>query len=144
MTKRIIDNFEIAEAARLSGLTRSMVDYLCREKVLTPSTPGRRGRGCPRKYSFGDVVMLRVIARLLEAGISVRRLKHAFQALRHQHKYITRNSIPTKYLVTDGHNVYLRRKNALLNLNGSQQLTFLFILELRKPHREVLQAARRG
>ena len=141
MTLEVIENFEIAEAASLSGLTRAMIDYLCREKVLVPSTRGQRGRGRPRKYSFGDVVMLRIISHLLKAGISVRRLKGALRALRHHHKDITRTSFPTKYLVTDGRRVFLREKDALLDLDGSAQMSFLFVLELKQAHSEVLRVA---
>jgi hypothetical protein len=140
MPKKLIDAFEISDAAALSGLTRAMVDYLCREDVLVPSTPGRRGRGRPRKYSFGDVVMLRAIARLLQAGISVRRLKKALRALRRHYRGLTREVFPTKYLVTDGHRVFLHDKDALLDLDGSRQSSFLFVLELGEPYREVLRA----
>ena len=71
MNSDTVQDFLIARAAKLSGLTPAMLNYLCREKVLLPSVPGRRGRGRPRRYSFGDVVMLRVIAKLLKAGVSV-------------------------------------------------------------------------
>lgn len=144
MTKAIIEGFLIAEAARLSGLTRAMLDYLSREGVLTPSTPGRRGRGRPRRYSFGDVVMLRAIARLLHAGVSVRRLKKALRLLRPHHRDITPDSLPMQYLVTDGRTVYFRDRHSLLKLDGSEQMTFLFVLELRDVRREVLLRAAAG
>jgi DNA-binding transcriptional MerR regulator len=142
MARTIIESFLIADAARASGLTPAMLDYLCREKVLVPSTPGQRGRGRPRRYSFGDVVMLRVLSRLLAAGISVQRLKKALQSLRRFHKAIRPLSLPADYLVTDGRRAYLRDKDGLLELDGSGQMSFLFVLELRDVRREVLKAAR--
>ena len=108
MPKTVIEEFLIAEAAEYSGLTPAMLDYLCRASILVPSSPGRRGRGCPRKYSFGDVVMLRVLARLLKSGVSVQRLKKALNSIRKYHKEILRNSLPAQYLVTDGRQVFLR------------------------------------
>lgn len=140
----LINDFLISDAARLSGLSRTMLDYLCREKVMIPSGLGRRGRGCPRRYSFGDVVMLRIIARLLRAGVSVKRLKVAFRAFRRCHKDITPASFPAQYLVTDGHRVYMRDRDSLLDLDGTRQMSFLFILELRDVHQEVLRAVARG
>ncbi|MEM9685127.1 MAG: MerR family transcriptional regulator, partial [Pseudomonadota bacterium] len=128
MSNEPIDRFEIAEAAQLSGLTKSMVDYLCREKVLVPSTRGRRGRGRPRRYSFGDVVMLRALAQLLKAGVSVRRIKIALRSVRHHHKEIKQDIIPIHYLVTDGRSVFWREKDKLLDLDGSAQMSFLFVL----------------
>src|SRR5687768_15820431 len=73
--------FTVQDAARYSGLPLTMVDYLCRNKVLAPSTEFRRGRGRPRRYSFGDIVMLRALAKLLRNGISVLRLGKALAAL---------------------------------------------------------------
>jgi DNA-binding transcriptional MerR regulator len=144
MAKQPIDSFEIAQAANLSGLTVSMVDYLCREQVLIPTMRWRRGRGRPRRYSFGDVVMLRVLGRLLDAGVSVRRIKQALQTLRRYHKDITRTSLPRQYFVTDGRKVYLRDKDTLLDLDGTAQMSFLFVLELRQVQDEVLRAIGRG
>lgn len=144
MSKSVVDSFLIADAASLSGLSPAMLDYLCRCKILVPNTPGRRGRGRPRRYSFGDVVMLRVLANLLKAGISVQRLKKALQALRRYHKDITPYSLPTQYLVTNGRNVYLRDKHQLLDLDGSEQMSFMFVVELKTVHQEVLRAAAGG
>ena len=144
MAQTTVQDFVIAEAAALSGLTVSMLDYLCRQNVLAPSTPGRRGRGRSRRYSFGDVVMLRVIARLLKAGVSVERSKRALRAVRQYHKTITPTSVPTQFLVTDGRVVYFRNKNNLLDLDGSGQMSFLFVLELRHVRNEVLRAATGG
>src|SRR5689334_13552313 len=104
----VVDGYLIRDAARLGLHTEKMVDYLCRQKVLIPSlSKGKRGRGRPRKYSFGDVVMLRVLARLLNAGVSVERIKRALQVLRKYHPEITPERLPAEYLVTDGVHVYL-------------------------------------
>jgi DNA-binding transcriptional MerR regulator len=140
MTKALVEKFVIADAAALSGLTATMLDYLCREKILVPSYPGRRGRGCARHYSFGDVVILRALARLLKSGVSVQRLKKALHAIRKYHKDILRNSLPAPYLVTDGSRIFLREREALLDLDGSEQMSFLFVLELNQVRDEVIRA----
>lgn len=142
MRRTVVASYIIADAARLSGLSPVMLDYLCREKILVPSTPGKRGRGNPRKYSFGDVVMLRVLARLLKSGVAVKRLKKALISLRHYQSKISQDSLPAQYLVTDGSRVYLRNdKRALLDMDGSEQMSFLFVLELEQVRREVLGLA---
>jgi len=127
MNKGVLNNYLIAEAAKLSGLSTYMLDYLCREEVLVPSAPGRRGRGCPRKYSFGDVVMLRAVSRLLSVGVSVQRIRKALRALRRHHNQISPTSLPAKYLVTDGTRVYLQNGDTLLELDGSGQMSFFFV-----------------
>jgi DNA-binding transcriptional MerR regulator len=143
MPKIVVETFLINEAAGLSGLTASMLNYLCREEVLVPSNRGRRGRGSPRKYSFGDVVMLRALAHLLEAGVSVKRLKKALKSLRPQHKNISRLSLPAQYLVTNGHEVFLQEKENLLDMDGSGQMSFTFVLELRDVREDVFRLERK-
>lgn len=144
MAHKVIRSFPIARAAELSGLRPAMVDYLCRQQILVPSTRGRRGRGCPRQYSFGDVVMLRVLGALLSKGVSVSRLKEGLKAVRKCHKMILPDSLPAQYLVTDGRKVYFQEKDTLHELDGSGQTAFLFVLELRHVQREVLKAVSRG
>lgn len=144
MTESIVRGFPIGRAAKLSGLKPAMVDYLCRQEILVPAIRGRRGRGSPRKYSFGDVVMLRVLARLLLAGVSVSRLKVALKSIRKFHQMISETTLPAQYLVTDGRNVYLRDRDTLRDLDGTGQTSFLFVLELGHVQREVLRAVSRG
>ena len=131
--RNIIQTFTIRQAAELSKLSPTMVDYLCRQEVLVPSHPKSRARGRQRQYLFGDVVMLCVIATLLDAGISVKRLKEGLRRLRRYHKEITATSLPAEYLVTDGTRVYLRKNSATLEaLDDSGQYNFAFVVELTR------------
>lgn len=140
MTDSVIRGFPVARAAKLSGLNPAMVDYLCRQGILVPSNPGRRGRGRPRQYSFGDVVMLRVLAALLSRGVSVSRLKGALKAVRKLHGLISPDSLPAQYFVTDGRKVYFQEKDTLHELDGNGQTAFLFVLELHHIQQEVRRA----
>lgn len=116
-----------------------MLEYLSRAKLIEPSACDRRGRGCTRNYSFGDVVMLRAVAKLLQHGISVSRLKSSLRRLRAVHPEITPNSIPASFLVTDGRKLYFREsESALLDLSKGQ-LSFAFVIELNSIQKEVKQ-----
>ena len=131
-------------AARLSGLPITMVNYLGRTDVLVPSRPKERKRGRARRYILGDVVMLRILASLLESGISVARLKKGLKAFRKYHPKITPTSLPARYLVTDGIQVYLRQENQTLEtLDEKGQMTFAFVVEIRHVRADVLEADRR-
>lgn len=132
-------NFDIGMAANLSGLTIAMVDYLCRTKVVLPSGSGQRGRGKKRRYSFGDVVVLRAVARLLLAGVSVSRLKKALLALRKFHPEITPDNLPKPYIVSDGMDVFLRHGEEVLECLSSGQFSFAFVIEVAKLRAEVLE-----
>lgn len=131
--------FYAGEAARLSGLPPTMVDYLCRCRLAVPTHAQQKGRGHRRQYSFGDVVMLKTIKRMLDAGMSVLQLGRALRSLRRHHPEITPNSLPGNYLVTDGLRIYFRHGNhAVEELTGGQY-SFAFVVELEKVKQEVLK-----
>ena len=64
-----------AQAARLGGCTRSQLGHWRRSGVVVPSEPD----GC---YSFRDLVALRVVVSLLEAGLPMLRVRAALEVLR--------------------------------------------------------------
>ena len=131
--------FVISEVAKLSKLTETMLDYLCRTEVLVPSAGKSRGRGCKRYYSFGDVVMARALARLLESGISVGRLKRSLIQLRRHHPEITPDTLPAALLVTDGRSIFFRESSQVMLELSKGQMAFAFILELNAVREEVRQ-----
>jgi DNA-binding transcriptional MerR regulator len=129
--------FTAARAARLSGLTQPMVNYLCREDLVTPSCNCPRGHGVPRHYAFGDVVALRLVARLSKAGVSPLRLKKGLQYLRKFQPEITLTSLPASHLVTDGQDIYLRAGSDALERATDGQFAFAFVIELDHVRSEV-------
>ena len=136
----IKSDFDSADAVRLSGLTRTMLDYVVRTGLLVPSGAARRRRGVRRSFTFGDVVMLRALARLLGAGVSVLQLRKSLRALRRRHPEITPTSLPGNVLVTDGYSVLLRDGDDVLEDLSNGQLAFAFVLELRRLRDETLAA----
>jgi len=87
--------------------------------------------------------MLRIIATLLAAGVSVARLKRSLRAFRRYHPEITPTSLPAKYLLTDGSAVFLRHESdALETLDDNGQMSFAFVLEIAAVRNQVLAMAR--
>lgn len=74
--------FSTAQVARLTGLTPRQLDHWDRQGFLKPSLKQASGYGSSRRYSFEDVVRLRVAARLRAAGVGLARLRRCEQALR--------------------------------------------------------------
>lgn len=142
MATNIKTTFNIAEAALYAGLSLSMVDYLCRTRILVPTATKTRGRGRKRLYSFGDIVMLRVIAKLLAHGIEVARLRVGLRALRSVHPEITPTSLPDGLLCTDGRTVYIRKGPDVLEDLARGQYAFAFVLELNQVREEVMATIR--
>ena len=131
--------FPIAEAARLSDLTATMVDYLCRQGIIVPSAAFKPGRGRRRLYTFGDVVMLRAVGRLLATGLSVERLKLGLTKLRTLHPEITPTSLPGRFLMSDGRDLFFRASvSELENLTSGGQYAFAFLVEFERVRDEVI------
>lgn len=137
----VAQHFSAKEAAEFAGLSLAMVDYLCRYKLVIPANERKRGRGVQRWYSFGDIVVLRSVAKLLEAGVSVLRLKKALANLRAQHSEITFDGMPATYLVTDGKDVFFRHKTGVLELLTNGQLSFAFVVEVESVRKEAIEFA---
>ncbi|WP_417320956.1 MerR family transcriptional regulator [Emcibacter sp.] len=126
-----VSKYTVDDAAKLSGLSKTMVNYLCRHELLEPTASKRPGRGRARQYTFGDIVILRALCRLLDAGVSVARLKTALKNIKKYHPKITPNSLPAKYIVTDGKEVFFRHTQESLELLDSNgQMAFAFVIEL--------------
>lgn len=73
--------FSTGQAARLTGLTPRQLDHWDRKGFLKPSLEAARGYGSKRRYSFADVVRLRVAARLRAAGVGLARIQRCAEAL---------------------------------------------------------------
>lgn len=130
------EGFGIRVAADVADLSPAMVDYLCRTGVVVPKC---RGRGCPRVYSFGDLVMLRTVAQLLKGGIAVAKLKESLQALQRTHPQLPGEASNARFLVTDGSKVYYRSSRDLLEEFTSGQYAFHFVVEMKAVRRHVTE-----
>lgn len=105
-----------------------MVNYLRRHGIVTASGSGRKGRGLPLKYTYADLLLLRVIAKLLAQGISVLRLRKGLSSLQRQGRNIDK-LLTSKYVATDGYNIYFADDD-ILEMLGTGQMAFAFIFEL--------------
>jgi DNA-binding transcriptional MerR regulator len=77
----ISSGFSTAQVARLTGLTPRQLDHWDRKGFLKPSLRKAQGYGSTRRYSFADVVRLRVAARLRSAGVGLTRIRRCAEAL---------------------------------------------------------------
>ncbi len=64
------------------GITYRQLDYWARTGLLRPSISAARGSGSQRRYSYSDLVQLKVIKRLLDAGLSLQAARKAIECLR--------------------------------------------------------------
>lgn len=135
MTRKI--DFDVAEMAAYAGLSRHMVDYLCRHQVIVPVKRKKNARGVKRMFRFADLVLLRAIKRLLEKGISVQRLRKAINRVRLSEE----GNFPERYLVTDGEKIYCVKPDVSLeDISGDGQFVFGFVLDTDSVKKEVENA----
>jgi len=76
------DSFSTGEAVRITGVSFRNIDYWARTKFIVPSIADARGTGTERKYSFSDLLALRVARELREAGVSTQSLRRIVDFLR--------------------------------------------------------------
>jgi DNA-binding transcriptional MerR regulator len=69
-------------ACNAAGITYRQLDYWARTGLVVPEVRGASGSGSQRLYSFRDILMLKVIKRLLDAGISLNQIRAAIEHLR--------------------------------------------------------------
>ncbi|CAN5148148.1 MerR family transcriptional regulator [soil metagenome] len=71
-----------AVACGAAGITYRQLDYWARTKLVTPSIRGAACSGTQRLYSFTDILVLKVVKRLLDTGISLQNIRTAVEHLR--------------------------------------------------------------
>jgi DNA-binding transcriptional MerR regulator len=64
------------------GITYRQLDYWARTNLLRPSIADAKGSGSQRRYSYNDLLELKVIKNLLDAGVSLRSARTAIEYLR--------------------------------------------------------------
>jgi DNA-binding transcriptional MerR regulator len=70
------------QVCKIVGITYRQLDYWARTDLLRPSISEARGSGTQRRYSYQDLLELKVIKRLLDAGLSLQSTRRAIQCLR--------------------------------------------------------------
>jgi DNA-binding transcriptional MerR regulator len=69
-------------AHKAAGITYRQLDYWARTGLVVPSVRDATGSGTQRLYSFRDILVLKVVKRLLDAGVSLQNIRNAIEHLR--------------------------------------------------------------
>jgi DNA-binding transcriptional MerR regulator len=96
--------YRAPQVCKIVGITYRQLDYWARTGLLQPSIQSARGSGSQRLYSFSDVVQLRVVKRLLDAGMSLNKIRQAMEILGDQLHSPTPLTDVT--LLSDGATIY--------------------------------------
>ncbi len=91
------------QAAKVVGITYRQLDYWARTNLVTPSLASAKGSGSRRLYSYRDLLELRVIKTLLDAGIRLESVREVFTYLRRH----VGTDIAAAHIVISGNTVVL-------------------------------------
>ena len=89
-------------ACKAAGITYRQLDYWARTGLVDPTVRSATGSGTQRLYGFRDILLLKVIKRLLDAGISLQQIRTAVQHLRERGT----DDLTGVTLMSDGASVY--------------------------------------
>src|SRR6478735_8907374 len=90
-------------AARAAGISYRQLDYWARTELVEPTIRGAAGSGSQRLYGFRDILVLKLVKRLLDTGISLQQIRTAVNQLRESGV----NDLAQTTLMSDGASVYL-------------------------------------
>ncbi|MEU3619304.1 MerR family transcriptional regulator [Streptomyces sp. NPDC006872] len=89
-------------ACAAAGITYRQLDYWARTGLVEPSVRPAHGSGTQRLYSFRDVVVLKIVKRFLDTGVSLQNIRSAVQHLRERGF----SDLERMTLMSDGATVY--------------------------------------
>jgi DNA-binding transcriptional MerR regulator len=105
--------FSGPQVCSIVGITYRQLDYWARTDLVRPSLADARGSGTQRRYSYRDLVRLKVVKSLLDAGVKLQTARKAIEYLRDD----LGEDWDTASLVLDGSNSVLARDgDALVDL----------------------------
>ena len=89
-------------ACSAAGITYRQLDYWARTDLVVPTIRTASGSGSQRLYSFKDILVLKVVKRLLDTGVSLQNIRTAVEALRARGV----DDLAQMTLLSDGTTVY--------------------------------------
>lgn len=112
MGTEFVGGFSGKRAAEVVGITYRQLDYWARTDLIRPSLADASGSGSRRRYSYKDLLELKVIKRLLDAGIRLESIRDAFEYLREQ----LGEDVASAHLVISGSSAVLVREGELIDV----------------------------
>lgn len=115
--------FSGTKAAQIVGITYRQLDYWARTDLVRPSLTAAHGSGSRREYAYSDLLELKVIKNLLDAGIKLENVREVF---RYMHTEL-QTSVASAHVVISGSSVIFCDGEHLIDVlrNGQGVLNVL-------------------
>jgi DNA-binding transcriptional MerR regulator len=96
------DGFRGPQACAIVGISYRQLDYWARTGLVRPELKEAKGSGTQRLYSFTDLVQLRIIKSLLDAGVALPKIRKAIRFIVDE----LRTPLEHVTLMSDGKNIF--------------------------------------
>jgi DNA-binding transcriptional MerR regulator len=122
-------SFSGSQAAQIAGITYRQLDYWARTNLIRPSLTDAKGSGSRRSYEYRDLLELKVIKQLLDAGIKLESVREVFNYLRSH----VDTEIAAAHIVISGKAVVLCQGDQLVDVvrNGQGVLNVLPLANIK-------------
>ena len=122
-------SFSGSQAAQIAGITYRQIDYWARTNLIRPSLSDAKGSGTRRSYEYRDLLELKVIKQLLDAGIKLESVREVFNYLRSH----VDTEIAAAHIVISGKAVVLCQGDQLVDVvrNGQGVLNVLPLANIK-------------
>lgn len=91
-----------ATACSAAGISYRQLDYWARTRLVEPTVRGASGSGSARLYGFKDILVLKIVKRLLDTGVSLQNIRSAVAHLRERGV----DDLARITLMSDGASIY--------------------------------------
>lgn len=130
--------YGVGEVERLTGISRITLHVWDRSGFISPSVAsGGGGTGNRRRYSFPDIIALRVARRLRDQGISLQALRKVSKYLRE--KEGVDNPFAQRYLAVYGADVVMVRKDEVVSVLNTPGQCWLLHLDLEGEAKKLIR-----
>ena len=127
------EGFGGKQVLTIVGITYRQLDHWARTDLIRPSLCDAKGSGSRRRYSYDDVVQLKVIKKLLDGGQSLQAVRKVIDRLR-----VEGENVASAQLVIAGDSVALARGDEeLVDLLRGGQGVLALVLEVAGVRKEV-------
>ena len=123
------NHFSGTQATEIVGISYRQLDYWARTDLVRPSVADARGSGSRRHYSYRNLLELRMVKSLLDAGIRLESVREVFRYLRVN----VDADITSAHLVINGSSVVLCQGDELIDVvrNGQGVLNLLPLAQVK-------------